>query len=395
MKPLTYKRKKENAIFLLQLIQYFFKTGPKPKFLKSILKDQSFFSLIKNTFLFDFAYSSLKDFSEFKNTWLKNEIEKYLPLYEKQEIQNLKFIDLLKEITCETKIPFLILKEYNYKLHPKYQKDFRFSTDIDMLVYKKDLFKIDKKLLEKGVRKRHVGFDLDFKPMLYKDGHIIIYSLPTYGSINMRKKGISHVIRSEYQNLSYLLKGHSNQGGLLELHFSPNKYLYPKNHLPFSEIWKHSYTNEHGLQSIEPFLRILYDADHFFRHLKYRRVSENGLDTFIGNLKRLCDLGFNLLYEKDSIDWKKFIEIAAKYNLSENAYGYLWLGKKWLNLEIPQNVLDSLKKQANKIQIKFIHSLNALLIFQDKKIPLLNLYARLFLYHSLKQGLNPFYHEDR
>jgi len=380
MKPLTYQRKKENIIFLLQLLQSFFKTGPKPKFLKSILKDQSFFSLIKNTYLLDFAYSELKNFSEFQNTWFKNEIEKYIPLYKERECQNLKTISLLSEIRKETNIPLMILKEYNYKLHPKYLNNKRYSTDVDIVVLKKDLFEIDKKLMEKGFALKSVGFKLDFQPMLYKDGHVIVHSLHSNSSINMRKKEISYGIRSnKYKNFNYFLSGSNNKGGLFELHFFPNSYCYPKNHLPFTEIWKHSYDNKYNLKSIDPAIRILYDADHFFLHLQYHHISENGLDTFIGNLKRLCDLGFNLLYEKKSIDWNKLINIANKYNISGTAYGYLWLGKKWLNLEIPQNVIDALKKQSNKIQIKLIHSLNALNIFQDKRDLKTSLYVKLFL----------------
>ena len=380
MKPLTYQRKKENIIFLLQLFQHSFKTGPKPKFLKSILKDQNFFSLIKNIFLLGFAYTELKKFSEFENTWLKNEIEKYLPLYEEQENQNLKIINLLGEISQETKIPFLVLKEYNYKMYSDNFKYYRFSNDVDVVIRKKNLFKIDKKLMEKGFALKSVGFKLDFQPMLYKDGHMIMHHLSTYGSKNMRKQEISYGIRSnKYKNFNYFLPGSNNKEGLLELHFFPNSYCYPKNHLPFTETWKHSYDNKYNLKSIDPAIRILYDADHFFLHLRFRHISENGLNTFIGNLKRLCDLGFNLLYEKNSIDWDKLINIANKYNISGTAYGYLWLGKKWLNLEIPQNVIDALKKQSNKIQIKLIHSLNALNIFQDKRDFKTNLYVKLFL----------------
>jgi len=386
MKPLIYQRKKENIIFLLQLLQFFFKTGPKPKFLESILKDQSFFSLIKNTFLFDFAYTELKKFSEFENTWLKNEIENYLPLYKEQEIQNLKTIKLISEIKKETDIPLMILKEYNYKIHPKYKKNFRFSTDIDILAYKKDLFKIDKKLIEKGFSMRFVNFDFDFQPMLYKDGHMIIHQFSNYESINMRKQEISHGIRNnKYKNFNYFLQNSSTKGGLLELHFFPNKYPYPKNHLPLAEAWNYSYTNKYDLRSIEPAIRTLYDADHFFLHLQFHHISESGLNTLLGNLKRLCDIGFNLLYEK-SINWDKLIEVAHKYNISGNAYGYLWLGKKWLNFDIPQNVLNILKKQSNKIQIKLIHSFNALLIFQDKRDFWTNLYVKLFLMPRYKDN---------
>ena len=379
MKPLTYQRKKENIIFLLQLLQSFFKTGPKPKFLKSILKDQSFFSLIKNTYLLDFAYSELKNFSEFQNTWLKNEIENYLPLYKERECQNLKTISLLSEIRKETNIPLMILKEYNYKLHPEYSNNKRYSNDVDVVILKKDLFEIDKKLMEKGFMLKFVDFDLDFQPILYKDDHIIIYPFSACKSINIRKKEISHGIRNnEYKNFNYFLPGANNKGGLLEVHFFPNSYCYPKNHLPLTEAWKYSYNNKHNLKSIDPAIRILYDADHFFIHLLYHRISKNGLNTFLCNFERLCDLGLNLLYEK-SIDWDKLIKTAAKYNISANAYGYLWFGKKWLNLEIPQNVIAALKKQSNKIQIKLIHSLNALNIFQDKRDFKTNLYVKLFL----------------
>jgi len=216
---------------------------------------------------------------------------------------------------------------------------------------------------------------------------MIIYPLSTYGCINMRKQEISYGIRNnKYKNFNYFFQNSNNKGGLLELHFFPNNYCNPKNYLPFSEIWKHSYVNECGLRSIEPTSRILYDADHFFLHLRFRHISENGLNTFIVNLKRLCDLGFNLLYEKNSIDWNKLINIANKYNISGNTYGYLWLGKKWLNLDIPQNVLDVLKKQSPKIQIKLIHSLNVLNIFQDKRDFHTNLYTKLFLMPTPKNN---------
>jgi len=117
--PIKFKRKKKNIIFLLNLIKYFFEKGKKPKFDKNILKDQSFFSLIRTTDNIAIAHESLIKYKQYQNSWLHNEVKNYLDFYKKKEESNSKTIKLLNESNKKINITPIILKEYNYKLISK------------------------------------------------------------------------------------------------------------------------------------------------------------------------------------------------------------------------------------------------------------------------------------
>jgi hypothetical protein len=383
MKPIQYKRKKENILFLLDLIKYFFNTEKKPKFNQYILKDQSFLSLIKNSYTLGFAYLVLKEFKEFQNTWLEKEIEKYFyEFYLPKEKINFELFNNIKIILEKENIDFLVLKEFNYKLkNNNYIKGSRFSNDLDILIKKKDLFKVDKIFMENKIGLRYANFNFGAKIPYYKDGNIDFQIINNENNINKRKKEILEGIKNKYRNFEHLYINENNQKTLLETHFFPNNYLYKKSHLSLRKMWELSeFKNNFG--EIKPYVRIIYNTEHFFAHLKYHKIFYNGHTTFHCHLERICDMGYEI--EQNNINWEKLIKLAKESKLSTKVFTYLNIGKKYLNFEIPNKALKQLKKDSNKIELFFINRINKLNILQDKRSFWVEIYARLFLYKKQK-----------
>jgi len=377
MKSLRPEIKKSNLVFLTKLLGYFVKMNEKPKFQENILKDQTFFSLVKNIFMLGPAYLALKNYPEFKNTWLENEMSRYFKIYLKQEEENKKIIAILSDIAKEKGIPILLLKENNLKQNKNYIPGSRFSTDVDVLIRKSDVFKIDEELFKRGLLLHNVNFLYDFYPPLTFDENRKIFKLTTKKMVMTRRKEIKFGLNN-FKNFNYFLPIPNRIGALLEIHFFPNQYYYHKKYLPLKELWKYKSKIKNSLWIVDPAVRILSDADHFMLHLRYRRISENGLNTFLGNLKRLYDLSLNLNLE-NNIDWEKFIYLAQKYNISAWGYYYLFLGKKFFNIPIPFFVFKKLKKQSSLIKKWAIKLINTNNLLHDKRNLGTNLFVKMFL----------------
>ncbi len=365
MKPLTFQRKKRNVLFLVNLIKSYFNNSEKPAFGKEILKDQSFFSLIKNTMTLAIAHQTLKKYPEYQNSWLHNEIKRYLQFYKQHEQANQKTINDIKQINLKLNITPIILKEYNYKLNSSKNKNYlRFSNDVDILIKKSELFKYNALLKKNNYLLRDVDCRFDFKPNLPQDENSVILKMNDSDKPPQEKKdGINYQLTKNIKALSYLKD--STHPQFLEIHFQPNNYNRFRYYTPLSSIVQHSYY-KNGFKYIYPEMRILFDASHFFTHFALRRILKNGLDKFLGHFQRLCDLAFNLK-EESNINWGKLLFLAKKYNISHQAYGYLMLGKRYLNLNIPQRIIRQLKKESNFLPIAIINHINGLSILQDKR----------------------------
>ncbi|MEX1013698.1 MAG: nucleotidyltransferase family protein [Candidatus Paceibacterota bacterium] len=378
LQPLKFKRKKENLDFLLSIIKYFFKTGEKPVFNKNILKDQSFFSLTKNNSTIGYAYLALKEYDEFKNTWLYNEMFNYFEKLQKpQDEKNLHMLKIIQNIAKKNEMPILILKEHNYKIKTNYKKGTRYSSDLDILIKKSDLFKLNNILISNNFGLRYVDFNFENTILFYRDGNIK-FNKKGKGKNLARNEQIIKGVNEGYRNFEYSLIKNNICESLLEVHFYPNNYNYPKSHLNFDDLWEKSiFDNSIGL--IKPEIRIIYDAEHFFTHLKYNKTFDNAHNTFNCHLKRLVDLAYNISLEEE-IDWDKLIKIAKKNNLSTQAFSYLRLGKELLNINIPEKILLQLKDNAEETQLFIINLIDKSKLFQDKRDFWTYLYTKLFLY---------------
>ncbi|MBU4370133.1 nucleotidyltransferase family protein [Patescibacteria group bacterium] len=387
MKPLRYKKNKGDILYVLALLRYFFKTGPRPQFKHNILKNQAFFSLIKNTSILGFAYQILKQYPEFKNTWLDDELHNYYQVYTKKDKKNLEIIEKLKKIAKNTGIKIVVLKEYNYKLNPSYKTGSRFCTDVDILVQKKDLLCMHKSLEKNNFGSRFVDFQLEFKPALYIDGNLNIFFLKTKGGVYLRKKEILKGIENtHYKDFAYLLGDDIKNVGLLELHFLPNSFNYNSPYPDIMTLWNNieKISNCH-LYKLKPEARVLYDANHFFIHLHSHKIYNNGHYEFHAHLKRICDLAYNL--QQETIDWKSLINMVNKQNLSGQLYYYLFLGKKWLNLDIPTGILQKLKANSSKLELFFLNRMDDLLIFSDTRNFWTKMYTKILLVLNFKKSI--------
>ncbi len=361
--PLTFKRKKENITFLLKLIRSSLGQNIAPKLNKEILKDQSFFSLIKATYNISIAHQALKKYPEYQNSWLYNEVKKYLKFYKEKERANQEIIKLLKRGSKEVGIRPIILKEYNYKLLLNNKTFFRFSNDVDILIKRSELLKYDSFLENNNFLLNGADLEIDFQPPLSTDGNFISNKKNKQNK-KIIKQQLIEKLKGYNKDIKYIKNPNTNPQ-FLEVHFYPNNYGYFKNFTPLELIYKNTY-QKNSLKMIKPEARILYDANHFFLHLRFKRTLENGLSRFMCNLQRIYDIGFNLK-TKEKINWQRLVFLAHKYNTSPHAYGYLMLGKKYLNFDIPQKIINKLKKQSDPLQVSMINNIDALSIFQDKK----------------------------
>jgi len=369
MQALENKNQKRNLEYVLDLIKYYFKTGEKPQFKRFILEDTTFLSLVKNIYVAGIIYLALKNFSEFRNTWLERELKKYYEYYKKQEISNEKVRKDIEVFAKKKKV--LILRDTAYKKKKYYLSGTRFSSDVDVQIKKEDLFSFHNFLRKKNYLLQNSDFKLTYKPHLYTDG---FYDIEKTLKGPFHKKEIINGIKKNYRNFNYY------KDSFLEVHIPSSNKIEINNAL----FWKYALkTNKKNICILEPEIDLIAQANHFFLHLGYNDKQENRLTTFLGFLERLIDLHYIL---KQNIDWTKIIKLSIEYQVQHQTYYYLNLGKKYLNLNIPPYVLKTLRKSlkfSNKISLSLLKDLP---ILYDAQKPSIKIYSKRFL---KKKGKKP------
>jgi len=354
---------KKDIDYLLMFIRYFFKTGPRPMFNADILlKNQSFLNLLENLNfdIIGFIYPLFLTYPEFNNSSLAEKLKPYYEFFLKKEEENLKIIKILTDLAFQKNIEITILKEYNYKLDSRYKMGSRFSNDVDILISQKDVFRMDGYLRDRGFLLNLVDFTYHLQFFDPNEGPFKIFELETKGGFWSRKREIVRGVSDKrYRNFNYLFSS-KNGNSLLEVHFTPNKKEGDETFF----LLEHRKEYKPHFYKITPEARIIYDAHHFIEHLTHLEIAGENIIGYLGHLKRLCDLAYNINFE--DINWDLLEGLAKENQKVTQLYYYLALGKKWLKLPIPDKVLNNLRRHSRYFPLFFLKSLRYYNIFANR-----------------------------
>jgi hypothetical protein len=126
---------------------------------------------------------------------------------------------------------------------------------------------------------------------------------------------------------------------------------------------------------------VVLDAVHFFVNInKYDSIS------FQGFLKCLVDLGYRISLE--SIDWNR----VASYGTQEASraaklWYFLNLGKMWLELDIPENVLIKLSAASDSRELRALESIDPLRLLFNEPQEAIKAYQKKYLMPSKSSWL--------
>ncbi|MDD2636961.1 MAG: nucleotidyltransferase family protein, partial [Bacteroidales bacterium] len=359
METLEKKHQLRNLNYILALTRYFFKTDKKPIFLKSILKDMTFLSLVKNINMAGITYLSLSEFDEFKDTWLERELKNYYNYGVNQDLANKKVFDELYKFCSTNKEQVVYIRDSAFKNEDFYVTGSRFSTDIDILINKPDIFKFHNYLKDNNYLLQGVDFQLIYKPHLYKSG---FYEIIPKNDLPYHKNFIIDGLNNNYRTFNYY------KDAFLEIHIP----VSTNSEIPKSEYWKYAKNNV-----LTPEFDLITQANHFFLHLKYNDTQPNRLKTFLAFLERVVDILY--LFKKE-INFDKIVELSIHYNVQHQVYYYLYLAKRYLNLNITKGNLQKLRKASlfsDILAIKFL--LPDKKILRDKHTKSIKFYCDNFL----------------
>jgi hypothetical protein len=89
-------------------------------------------------------------------------------------------------------------------------------------------------------------------------------------------------------------------------------------------------------------------------------------DTFLGKLKGLCDISQIIRRYKTNLDWDQILSESIEFRIENYMYYTLWIVKKLLSNEIPDEVLDHLKrnKSTRYIEDKVLKNLISEYVFE-------------------------------
>lgn len=359
MEVLEKRNEKKNVEYLLQLIRYFFNTCGRPPFRPSILQDTTFFSVVKNLSFSGIAFLTLSRYNEFKNTWLERELRNYYLHDKRQDKKNESLYKLISRYIEKYNIPLVFMRDTALKRLPVYREGSRFSTDVDILIRKKDLFHLHSFLREQGFLLMNTDFRLSGKRELYTDS---FYDLLPPVSPPFHKQEIINGLEKNYRTFNYFGKG-----AFLEVHVPvPGSVEIDK-----TACFK--YTKDNYLT---PEFDLINQANHFFLHLKYNKTQENRHKTFLNFLKRLTDI-YYLLYQNP--DMQKVISLSIRYGVEHQTYYYLLLAKKHLHFPVPSIILKKLRQPSGLKKRTALWLLPGKKIIRDKHTASIAFYCKHFL----------------
>lgn len=235
----------------------------------------------------------------------------------------LLYQELHKIILCfrETKIPFILLKGIDLAKRIYPDISLRPMTDIDILIKKEDLPRIEKALM----------------PLNY-----LMY--PNYYKV-LDKPASPYLNAVVCKKLTV---------PFISLHF--HWHIISNTFFPFygyissldiEKIWRNAETAEIDGLGV---LRMDHNDLLFF-------LSLHGFKHFFNSLIYLSDIDALLTKYRERLDWQKIIRDAFEFNLDRPLYFCLYFTKEILKTNISVNILNKLKpKKINFIEKKFIDS---------------------------------------
>ncbi len=366
MEVLEKKHEKKNLEYLLSLIRYYFNTAERPPFRHSILKDTSFFSLVKNLSFSGIAFLTLSRYNAFKDSWLERELKNYYLHDKHQDKKNQKVCEALSHYVEKYDKQIVFIRDTAFKSLPIYEQGSRFSTDVDILINKKDLFHLHTYLREQGFLLMNTDFRLAGKRELYTDS---FYDILPPSHPPFHKQEVINGTDRNYRTFNYY------KNAFLEVHIPVPSTV---------EIDKTTYFNYADGTLLTPEFELITQANHFFLHLKYNETQKNRHKTFLNFLKRLTDI-FYLLYKNP--DMQKVVDLSIKYRVQHQTYYYLLLSKKYLHFNVPIDTLNKLRKASGIMNLTALGLLPGKKILRDKHTPPVSFYCNNFL--TLKKQKHP------
>ncbi len=295
----------------------------KNKLNKTLLKDLNWSYVLENTTrqgTTPLFYYNLSEYNKSvpENIWQTLEETYYTNAYRNIRIyteiggilssfkkENLKVIPL--------KGVFLAEKVYN-------NIALRTMGDIDILVKKEDLPKIDKPLRDLGYKMR------------------------------VHEKLLSHAIEKSYMNsIDYFKTGEKSP--VLHIHWhmvnvSLPTYMYTRN-IEMDRFWREARpTKIADVQTLQlaPHHLIIYLAEHALKHSFDRLILLSDIDAAI---------------KRYTIDWKRLAEEAGEFGMERQLYYGLYFTKYFLDADMPDEILSRLKpKRLAPIEQHFFRSVS-------------------------------------
>ncbi len=193
---------------------------------------------------------------------------------------------------------------------------------------------------------------------------------------NIFNKHINKIIKlRQIINKNQELHSFYKNGIFIDLHF--NKKLFYNNIVKININKLNKIKIAKNLYSIAPEDSIIIDACHFVFNLAQHKNSY----AFQGFLKYITDLLHKIKF--NNIDWKKIVNIAKKTQSSSQVWFYLKIAKKYLKIDISQEILKQLKKDGYKGQIILLSLIPKKSLLFNKT----NLFVKLYSKSYLENGL--------
>ncbi len=368
----------KEKLVVLDLIKSFFSLNSDTQIDCSAVDVQALKSLIKRTTLDGICYFGLLRTncgSKELETWLK---ERCLIVKKTNEA--------LAKMLLELK-PFP-LPVFLFKSPPFLTKRVdlaggaRYAADIDIYVDEKDLDKFDDFLAEKGFLMEGNGMDMtlpsDIRGLAFsinedvsksdafrKEILTLIKNNTPLRQNNDRKRRVLNPGPND-KDISY----YSPSGTLLETH---HKFFIPG--LPFKITAKDLDFEEidDNLYALKPEDSIVVEACHFFKHIP--RLTNYWLSQPC-LLKYLTDLCFRM--QEGRIDWQRVVRLSRETNASSQVYFYLSLGKNYLGISVPDEIMERLRGNGSQLQNLILNRIDGLKLLFSEPTLFSRLYAAMY-----------------
>jgi hypothetical protein len=265
-----------------------------------------------------------------KNTFIFEELGKLLETFRNAGLQ----VIILKGAALAEKI------YGNLALRP--------MTDVDLLVKKKDLLRLDEQLKILGYKPTDISLeDIDF--------YSTYLTTLDYRSLASNSPSFHihwHFVNSTIPNESYI------------------------KHIKIEDIWRDAEKTK-----IADKETLMMAPHHLLIHL-----SEHALRVThsLSKLSFFCDIDEAVNYYQERLDWQKLVKESLKFNLNRMVYPSLYFTAKFLETKIPENVLWKLKPERFSLGERIFMNL----ISNNKRFPGLSYLVHLAMNNGFLRKIN-------
>jgi hypothetical protein len=221
-------------------------------------------------------------------------------------------------------------------------------TDVDLLLKKEDLGRLDEQLKILGYKPSDISVeDIDFS--------LTYLTTLDYRSLTPNSPSFHvhwHFVNSTIPNESYLKR------------------------IKIEDIWRDAEkTRIAGVETL------VMAPHHLLIHL-----SEHALRVThsLSKLSFFCDIDLTVNFYQERLDWQKLIEESHKFNLNRLVYPSLYFTAKFMGTKIPENVLSKLKPERFSLGERiFMNSIS-----DNKRFPGLSYLVHLAMNNGFKKKIS-------